>query len=436
VSRKNRAIEASARGLIGVALVALAVGCAEDAPRSPDVVLIVVDSLRADHLSHQGYEFPTAASLDAFRADAALFEQAFAPAPSSAASVASLMTGWLPGRHRLGWEERLAPGASTLASRLRDAGYATIALSHHARISAETGLDRGFERFEGTRGGLLEYPDASEAVAWVRELVARDPPQPFFLYLHLMNVHGPYRVPPDQRSVLLGRPPEKGLRFGDPLMRSVVRGDPGASDRITTAHVRSLTEQYDTAVRYTLDRVAEILRLLEHAGVYRDALIVLTSDHGDELFEHGSFGHGATLHREVLQVPLYLKRPGIADGRRFDVPVALVDVVPTVLDLLGLPPLPGDGRSLGPWLRGETPPAEPRVLLHEIPGDPNGVRAITADRYKLIALPGRRLLYDRVLDPRETEDIAEAGGEIVRELTERLVEAFTELAAPPASEPR
>jgi arylsulfatase A-like enzyme len=441
VSRKNRAIELFARALIGVAVVALVVGCAEDAPRRPDVVLIVVDSLRADHLSHQGYEFPTAASLDAFRADAALFEQAFAPTPSSAPSVASLLTGLLPIRHRLGREERLAQDVPTLASLLRDSGYATLALSHHARISAETGLDRGFERFEGTRGGLLEYPDASEAVAWVRELVAREPPQPFFLYLHLMNVHGPYRVPPDRRAVLLGRPPEKGLRFGDPLMRGVVRGDPTAVEKITTTHVRSLTEQYDTAVRYTLDRVAEILRLLEHAGVYRDALIVLTSDHGDELFEHGSFGHGVTLHREVLQVPLYVKRPGIADGRRFDAPVALLDVVPSVLDLLGLPPIPGDGRSLAPWLRGETPPEETRVLLHEIPGDANGARAITSGRYKLIALPGppgpgRRQLYDRVLDPRETEDIAEAGGELVRDLSARLDAAFAELAAPPASEPR
>jgi arylsulfatase A-like enzyme len=222
-------------------------------------------------------------------------------------------------------------------------------------------------------------------------------------------------------------------------MRGVVRGDPAAVERINTTHVRSLTEQYDTAARYTLDRVAEILRLLEHRGVYRDALIVLTSDHGDELFEHGSFGHGVTLHREVLQVPLYVKRPGIADGRRFEMPVALVDVMPTVLDLLGLPPaVPGDGQSLAPWLRGETPPEQNRDLLHEIPGDPPGARALTAGRYKLIALPGppgpgRRLLYDRVLDPRETEDIAEAGGELVRELSARLDAA---LAAPPASEPR
>ena len=401
--------------------------CDGSGPQRPDVVVIVVDSLRADHLSHQGYEFPTAANLDFFRADAALFTQHYAPSASSAPSVATLFTGLMPTRHRLGYEERLAPGVATLAARLQDAGYATLALSHHARVSSATGLDRGFERFEGARGGLHDYPDASEAVAFVRELLAHDLPRPFFLYLHLMNTHGPYRVPPDRSSELLGRPPGGALRYGDRLMRGVLRGDPGAREQIGTPQVRSLTEQYDVAARYTLDRVAEILRLLEHAEIYRNALIVVTGDHGDELFEHGGFAHGATLHREVLQVPLYLKRPGVADGRSYDEPVGLVDVAPTVLELLGLPPLAGDGRSLAPWLQGSAQPDAERVLLHELPGDPNRTRAILAGRYKLIAGAGRRQLYDRVLDPREAEDIAAEGGELVAELSARLDASFAEL---------
>jgi arylsulfatase A-like enzyme len=425
-----------ARFLLLAAACALATACSARAPRRPDVVLIVVDSLRADHLSHLGYEFPTAASLDGFRADAALFAQAYAPAPSSAPSTATLLTGLLPARHRLGHEERIAPGVETLASRLRAAGYATLALSHHARISDETGLDRGFERFQGTTGGLLEYPDASQAVAFVREFLARDPPRPFFLYLHLMNVHGPYRVPPDRQSELLGRPPLQGMRYGDALMRGVLRGVASARAQVTTSRVRSLTEQYDTAARYALDRVAEILRLLEHAGVYRDALIVLAGDHGDELFEHGSFGHGATLYREVLQVPLYVKPPGGANGLRYDEVVGLQDVAPTLLELLGLPALQSDGISFAAWLRGGAPPpSAERALLFEIPGDPEPTRAIAAGRYKLIRRgggrgPARSLLYDRVLDPRETADIAAGGGELVAELSKRLDAAFAALAPP------
>lgn len=437
MSRAGSGREVLARVLL-LAVACAASGCADAAPRRPDVVLIVVDSLRADHLSHLGYEFPTAEPLDAFRADAALFAQAFAPTPSSAPSVASLLTGLLPPRHRLGYEERLSPAVATLAERLRDAGYATLALSQHARVSAETGLDRGFERFEGVTGGLLDYPDASEAVAFVRELLARDPQRPFFLYLHLMNVHGPYRVPPERQASLLGRSPLQDLRYGDRLMRGVLRGDAAARAHVDAAHVRSLTEQYDTAVRYTLERVAEILRLLEHAEVYRGALVVLAADHGEELFEHGGFGHGATLHREVLHVPLYLKRPGVADGRRFDEPVALQDVAPSLLELLALPPLSGDGRSFAGWLGGDAAPEAERVLLAEIPGDPARARAIASGRYKLIrrtpgAGPAQRLLYDRVLDPRETEDIARAGGELVAELSTRLDAAFAELTAPAAS---
>jgi arylsulfatase A-like enzyme len=438
VSRKKSRPGRSAWALLVVAA-SLALACAERAPEHPDVILIVVDSLRADHLSHLGYEFPTAVSLDSFRADAALFGMALAPSPSSLPSTATLLTGLLPARHRLGHEEQLAPGVQTLAMRLRDAGYATIALSHHAFINPKTGLDRGFERFEVSTGGLFEYPDASQAVAFVREFLVRDPPRPFFLYLHLMNVHGPYRVPDGWQSDLLGRPPLEGMRYGDPLMRRVLLGVAAARAQVTAAQVRSLTEQYDTAARYTLDRVAEILRLLEHADLYRNALIVLTGDHGEELFEHGSFSHGATLYPEVLHVPLYLKRPGATDGRRLDEAVGLQDVAPTLLDLLGLPPLPADGVSLAARLRGEGAPVDPdRELLFEIPGDRQQTRAILAGRYKLIRQTGpagrvRSLLYDRVLDPRETEDIAAGGGELVSELSSRLDAAFAELTERDAS---
>jgi arylsulfatase A-like enzyme len=412
------------------ALLLLLPACADRQPAPPDVILIVVDSLRADHLSHQGYEFPTAASLDAFRADAALFTQAYAPSPASAPSVATLFTGLLPTRHRVGYEERLAPGATTLAQRLQQAGYTTLALSHHARVSGATGLDRGFERFEATHGGLLAYPDASEAVAFVRELVSHDPPRPLFLYLHLMNTHGPYRVPPDRQSELLGRPPSTLMRYGDRLMREVIAGNAAARARVGSAQVRSLTEQYDAAARYTLDRVADILAVLKHAELYDGALIVLTGDHGDELFEHGGFAHGVTLHREVLNVPLYIKRPNATDGRRYDEPVGLVDVAPTVLEQLGLPPLAGDGRSLAAWLGGSAQPDAERELLFELPAGGSPPRAIVAGRYKLISGAGRKQLYDRVLDLRETEDIAAGAGELVNELSARLDAAFSSLAAP------
>jgi arylsulfatase A-like enzyme len=412
------------------ALLLLLPACADRQPAPPDVILIVVASLRADHLSHQGYEFPTAASLDAFRADAALFTQAYAPSPASAPSVATLFTGLLPTRHRVGYEERLAPGATTLAQRLQQAGYTTLALSHHARVSGATGLDRGFERFEATHGGLLAYPDASEAVAFVRELVSHDPPRPLFLYLHLMNTHGPYRVPPDRQSELLGRPPSTLMRYGDRLMREVIAGNAAARARVGSAQVRSLTEQYDAAARYTLDRVADILAVLKHAELYDGALIVLTGDHGDELFEHGGFAHGVTLHREVLNVPLYIKRPNATDGRRYDEPVGLVDVAPTVLEQLGLPALAGDGRSLAAWLGGSAQPDAERELLFELPAGGSPTRAIVAGRYKLISGAGRKQLYDRVLDLRETEDIAAGAGELVSELSARLDAAFSSLAAP------
>jgi arylsulfatase A-like enzyme len=237
-------------------------------------------------------------------------------------------------------------------------------------------------------------------------------------------------VPPDRQSELLGRPPSGLMHYGDRLMREVMAGDAEARTRVGSAQVRSLTEQYDAAARYTLDRVAEILAVLKHAELYDGALIVLTGDHGDELFEHGGFAHGMTLHREVLNVPLYLKRPNAVDGRRYDEPVGLVDVAPTVLEQLGLPPLAGDGRSLAPWLAGSAQPDAERELLFELPSGGTPTRAIVAGRYKLISGAGRKQLYDRVLDLRETEDIAAGAGELVGQLSARLDAAFSSLAAP------
>jgi arylsulfatase A-like enzyme len=225
------------------------------------------------------------------------------------------------------------------------------------------------------------------------------------------------------------------MRYGDRLMRGVMRGDADALARVGTPQVRSLTEQYDAAARYTLDRVADILAMLKHAELYDGSLIVLTGDHGDELFEHGGFAHGVTLHREVLNVPLYVKRPNATDGRRYDEPIGLVDVAPTVLEQLGLPALAGDGRSFSAWHAGSAQPDADRELLAELPGDPNRTRAIAAGRYKLISGAGRKQLYDRVLDPRETEDIAAGAGELVADLAARLDAAFSSLAAPSSPAP-
>jgi arylsulfatase A-like enzyme len=208
-----------------------------------------------------------------------------------------------------------------------------------------------------------------------------------------------------------------------------MRGRSELRSRITEAQVRSLVEQYDGSIRYTLEQVANVLALLR-ARVYEGALVVLTSTHGQELFEHGGFGHGHSLHREVLHVPLYIKLPGQREAQLVETPVSLLDVYPTILDALGLPAPPVDGRSLLPLLRGE--PAQERVfLLQQSDGRGTSARGIVDGRYKLIDVEkgydgarDQRLLYDVLLDPGEARDVSEQGPEIVERLSRQLEAGF------------
>lgn len=416
-----------ARAGLALLLIGAWAGCAPRPPALPDVVLIDIESLRPDHLSHAGYPRETAVRLDELRGRAALFTHARSPAPTSIAGSAALLTGLSPRSQRAGAAGGLAAGHPTLAKILRERGWHTVGLSHHPGISAEAGFDRGFDRFEAATGRVDEHPDAASLVAWLREWLAGESQAPVFLYVHPMNAGPPYRVPADHRDVLLGRRASRLFPYGGPRMRAAQRAG-GAG--VTGADVASLVEHYDTALRYTLDRVADLLDQLAQAGRLDGALVVITGNHGEELFEHRGFGHGRTLHEEVLRVPLYVKLPGSSAAATLDAPVSTLDVVPTVLDVLGIEAPAGDGRSLLPLLRDPAAAAPERVFVHELgaPGDAGYQRALLAGRHKLIeadaagagatAPPAR--LYDLVLDPGEQDDLSAANPEVVARLRGEL----------------
>jgi arylsulfatase A-like enzyme len=290
-------------------------------------------------------------------------------------------------------------------------------------VDANAGFGRGFDQFSSPLGDPEEHPDGAVMVDRLREWLAREPPQPVFLYLLPLDAHPPYRVPADRQSALLGRPPSDALPYDGALMRAArqpLRRRARAS--IGEVQVQSLTEQYDTAVRYAFDRVGQILDMLDQAGRLDGALVVIVSNHGQELFEHGGFDHGRTLYEEVLRVPLYVKPPGGARVPRIDEPVSTLDVVPTLLELLGLPAVPGDGRSLAPLLRGEVDERPPRDFFHSLlPEDAFArQRALLRGRHKLVEGIGRSELSDLTLDPGEHEDRSKTDREIVLELRSAL----------------
>jgi len=282
----------------------------------------------------------------------------------------------------------------------------------------------------------------------VADWLATTPPAPFFLYLHPMNVHGPYRVPAEHRGDLLARPPRPGFTYYDDTMKGIMlRRELQRRRDVSSAYLESLVEQYDTAIRYSTDRLAELLELLDRAGLYDDSLIIVTSDHGEELFEHGGFSHGYSLYDEVLHVPLYVKLPRQREPRTVTRPVMLQDLYPTILDVLGIEAEHRvDGKSLLRDLDG--PPrathGEQRALLYQTDwGERCKARAITRGDHKLIAIQtnyeGLRnavQLYDVRRDPLETDNLADRHPQLARSLWEELNGALAELQRLSLAEPK
>ena len=414
-------------------LAALLVACAEPTDPRPNIVLIEVEGLRVDHLNHAGYARPTAVGLDPLFERAAFFSHVRAPSSATHTSSASLLTGLSPTTHGVTATGMLPGGVPTFATVLGRAGWRTHGLSHHAGLNAEQGFAAGYENYVAGAGDVEKYPDAVDMLGWLREWIAREPPRPFFLYLHPMNTHAPYRVPETHRTALLGRAPSLALPWGSELMRAAQQpGRRRARQAIGDGHVQSLVDQYDTAVRYTLDRVGDMLAMLEQSGRLRDAIVVVTSNHGEELFDHQGFGHGRTLFEEGLRVPLYLRAPGIAPAR-IDTPIALEDVLPTVLELAGVEAPRSDGISHAAWLRGEGEAPKERAFIARLDrSEPRVVEhAIHEGRYKLIDAPrradgSRRVvqLFDLSLDPEEKRNVAGESPEAAERLRATLAEGL------------
>lgn len=358
---------------VAVVVVILAVvlaGCAAPASR-PDVVLIVVDTLRADHLPDWGYDRATTGSLQRYLRHATRFDRCYAPSSWTLPSSATILTGLHPLRHGASnvGTNRLNPAIETLPEILHAHGWSSAAISFNPHVSRKTQFDQGFDVFLDVEGDVRGYPDISQMIGRAIRL-SEVAPRPLLLYLQPMNTHGPYRVPAGHRDDLLGRAPSREFRYLDlshGLLRMRQRWSQGLQD--------SLVDQYDTAIRYTMDQLAQLIGALEEAGIYDDALVIVTSDHGEELFDHSGFSHGYSLYEEVVRVPLYVKLPGQRTANVVAEPVSLADLMPTVLEVLDLPGPTGlDGVSLRLGSRAAPRRTEDRSFVFTVDSKPEKPR--------------------------------------------------------------
>ncbi len=371
-----------------------------------NVVLVSIDTCRADRLSCYGYKRPTTPHIDALAGDGTQFTMAMTPVPLTTPAHSSMFTGTYPPTHgvHVNGYDHLAPSNVTLAKTLHEAGYQTAAFVAGFTLDAQFGLNQGFDTYDGRfseeeKPGAIARRSGAEvnrpAMAWLQDHAQR----PFFLFLHYYDAHHPYEPHPPRTSP-----------FSD---------DPYAGE-----------------IAYIDDCIGQVLDRLRALGVYDNTLVIVTGDHGESLGEHGEITHSYFVYQSTLHVPLVIRAPGCGKGLRVDGNVSLVDIVPTVLDLVGLErPARLQGVSLRSALEGGAGPDGNRSLYAESMEAAtfacSPLHCIVEGGWKYI-LTRRPELYDLSQDPGETKDLAGQQPEVAQRLRARLESLFNTLgpAAP------
>ena len=363
------------------ALVLLAAACAREQqvePPRPNVLIVSIDTLRADHLGCYGYGRPTSPNIDAFAARSAVFEHAESASSWTLPSMTSLMTGLSMSAHNcdhLG--SRLDPSYTTLAELLRDAGYDTQLVASHLFLGAPYGLQQGFTHVDTSvvqeENDITSQDVSALGLAWLHEKSAVKDGVPWMLWLHFFDPHAPYLA-------------HKGVSEAF-----------GTDDDL---------DLYDGEIAYTDRYVGELLQELARSPLAQNTIVVLVADHGEEFGEHGNFGHGYALYEECVRVPLILHVPGVEPRRVVDV-VPSIDLMPTLLDLCRVPLRHEiEGQSVVPLLHAQAIPEQ--VAISEVRWmSGQNLRATRTGCWKWIEglLRGVRVdeLHDLCADPLESQ---------------------------------
>jgi len=387
-------------------------------PGGPNLVLVSIDTLRADHLGVYGYPRPTTPAIDRFAKDAVLFERFTAYAPSTLPSHASIFTSLAPDHH--GGSSAVgtvvSPGVPTITEVLKDAGYATASFNDGVQLDAVFGLARGFDVYEASRAAgasadVLVGPETTLANAVRRGIDwLKGVRRPFFLFLHTYEIHHPYTpAPPDLAA--LERAYEGPLpdSVSVELLQRINAGDVAISD----ADAQHIVNTYDAELRSADRAFQDLLSYLRETGLYDETVIVLVSDHGEEFGEHGSQGwHSHTLYDELLHVPALVKLPSSRHaGRVVAGQVRAIDLAPTLLAVLGLdspPEFAGVDRAAA-IVAGRA--SDTAVVPRRDKAEDDSLRVRT-DRWKLY----QGELFDLAHDPREQVNVAERHPDVIRRL--------------------
>jgi arylsulfatase A-like enzyme len=404
-----------------------------------NVVLVSIDTLRADHLGAYGYPRPTSPGIDALGRESMLFERCYSQSPLTAPSHMTLLTGVLPPVHgvcnwgKAGGEARLSDALPTLATILSRAGYRTAAHVAGGNVHEAFGFDQGFDAWTS-----VEWGDLDSAGLMMASLAGQKPRKPFFFFVHTYQVHSPY-VPGREYAKLFADPAYAGrIPVSREELAALAGSDAwlkaaghfwGRVDLKNPADMRQLVDLYDAGIRRMDDDLALFLRRFRDAGLDGNTLLILASDHGEEFMDHGGLQHGGHLYDEALHVPLLVHLPEGASARRVSGVARLMDVLPTVLDLLGMAtPSHVQGESLLPLL---TASARSRPVYANEPG--GGIQSLRVGTMKYIHHTNAEELYDLERDPGERLNLLDTTDSTERyawrQRADRVLEACLSLGA-------
>ncbi len=447
-------------------LLAAVAGSTRESPPPPEgVVLIVVDALRADHLGCYGYtRRPTSPHLDAFAADATRFAHATSSTPWTLPSLATIFTSLYPSVHgaTLASDIRawltdhshfkpvkvLDESRTTLAEVLRAQGFATVGFIQGSYPAPEFGFAQGFERYDANAHPGIRF----NVEAFLRWLDTAHPAR-FFAYLHVAEVHSPYTPPgpnpwysptspdPKNRAVALALDEERaryrqwdfdpdyqGSLDGSWESLAAVRSGLRAGRGLGARDVEHLSALYDRGIAYTDHWIGELLTELSQRGLLDRTAVIVTADHGEELYDHGGVEHNLTYFEEMMHVPLIVRVPHEGHGRVVEQQVGLIDLTPTILDLLGIASdLRFQGRSVTSLIRGGTSPERP------VFGEASqiaGLQAVRTNDWKYVrSASGAEQLYDLRNDPQERADVCHPETATCASFREQLASWRTTMAA-------
>jgi arylsulfatase A-like enzyme len=397
-------------------------------PGNRNVLLFTVDTLRSDAMDFDDPQTSNTPNAARLAAAGTRFDNTQSQSPWTLPSFCSLMTAIHPGGQGVvSSRNRLDTARRTLAEELASAGYLTQAVVCNAWLTETYGLDQGFDNYNHVweeaasefwmkmiwvrvvrrfRPDYLKAPDSHDSAQLVDRAIRfleENAESNFFLWVHVIDPHDPY-APLGRFRALAG----KGYRGRLPAKRSGIVNMLRRGQVLEAEDRRHLRQLYDLEVRYTDEQFGRLLDTLDSLGLFDNTLVVFTSDHGEEFWEHENVGHGHTLYNELTRVPLVIKPPGNAPPvQRVDAQVRLIDLAPTILDILRLPPMTeGQGTSLLPLMEGA--PAEDRQSFGESLIYFGEKKSVDDGRYRLILSPnsGGEELYDLLADPGARHNLA------------------------------